>query len=543
MPLPLLAGIALGVGALFGAAGHSVANDNNKEADTIYRNSKQWYDNTNENFLAVKSNCENALQTLGTNKKNVLDTSFKKFAKSFSKVKSIQIQDSIGILELGKFAIDYDDTLEIQKINNDCNDIIAAGTMGGVAGATLLLATGGTAAITGITSSAIVAGQGLAFAGGAAVSGMGMGAVGSGFAVAGAGLSATIAPLATIAAPVILFTGISASLKSEENLSKARLYESEVEEAIAEMEILTIKCNAIAEKTNIHNELLTQLNDIFTPCTKLLEDVTNNIHRRSFKKEITSKDLTSEERELLAVSRAVAGAIKALIDTPLLTENSEVNTESQIIHEQTQKQLPILTQNVQQVTSYSYTRAGGLNNNKFIKYTFVAFEVTLAIILAFSSFYYLQNLLGSLIISVSTGLFFLTFPTVDNEEKIPLKSTLGGINLLSYTVAITSLFYICSPNIIFNKGMAFWLFIAGFIFLIIGSKLMEYLDVAFVFLENTTVLISRLVMGAFAFFSSSFLLLFFCSWLKFPLTIMLVLISIISFVFSLIFALICSRSI
>jgi len=57
-------------------------------------------------------------------------------------------------------------------------------------------------------------------------------------------------------------------------------------------------------------------------------------------KEIKVEDLSAEELELIAVTRALAGAVKAVIDTPILAKDGKVSKESLEVYDNSRKSLP-----------------------------------------------------------------------------------------------------------------------------------------------------------------------------------------------------------
>ena len=113
---------------------------------------------------------------------------------------------------------------------------IKSSATGAAAGAVVALAASG--------SLSVVTG-GLATAGTALMAGEVSAAAG----IAGSALSFGVAmtPLAAIAAPVILFTGISASMKADENLEKANTMYAQAEAASEKMKVSEMLCGAITD--------------------------------------------------------------------------------------------------------------------------------------------------------------------------------------------------------------------------------------------------------------------------------------------------------
>ena len=176
------------------------------------------------------------------------------------------------------------------------------------------------------------------------------GEIGAAAGMAGSALSigASMSPMAFIAAPVVLFTGISASMKADENLEKAQVMHSEAESASEQMKNSEILCNAVAHKSDMFHQLLVELNSMFSKCAAMSNSVTYEIS-------INKREFTRKEYELLAVTESLAKAVKTIIDTPILSaDGNSVDENAEKVYENTALQLPVLQQRVQVIDSYDY---------------------------------------------------------------------------------------------------------------------------------------------------------------------------------------------
>lgn len=338
----LLAGMAVVSGAV-GIGGHINARETNERAERKMMEAQELYDEAEAELNVSKENAENALLKLGYQKKSILDSSMRRFLAAYDKIKHIQVVESIGINELSKFTIKSQDELELRKITNIYSSSIQSGAAGAATGAIVALAASG--------SLPIVAG-GLTTAGTA----LAAGEIGLAAGVAGSALSfgAAMTPLAAVAAPVIMFTGLSASAKADENMERARAMYAEARAAAEEMRISITLCNAIVDKSNMLNGLVVELNKMFTECSNLLEGVVRTKEGRFFKKTLTSESFTEDELKLIAVTRALAGAIKAVIDTPILTNDGNLAIQAQKVYDQTQAKIPDFKNAVQEVRNVDY---------------------------------------------------------------------------------------------------------------------------------------------------------------------------------------------
>lgn len=343
MPIPFLLG-ALGVVAgVVGAGGHLSAKETNERAQRISEEAKELYNDSKCSLERAQNNTEKALLKLGYQKKNVLDSSMKQFLDSYDKVKHIQVSKSIGVDEILNFSIDQQAAIELREMTDIYAGMVSSGTTGAAAGAVVALAASG--------SLSVVTGT-LATAGSALLAGEVTAAAG----IAGSALSfgAAMTPLAAVAAPVVLFTGISASMKADENLEKANAMYAEAEAASEKMKVSETLCVAISERSEMFNKLLVDLNGMFSECSALLTGVVKKKEGRIFKKKLTSTNFTEDELKLMAVTRSLAGAVKSVIDTPLLSEDGNIAYESEKIYNETIERLPDFSEAVTEVRSIEY---------------------------------------------------------------------------------------------------------------------------------------------------------------------------------------------
>ena len=343
MPIPfLLAGLGVAAGVI-GAGGHLSAKETNERAQRKSQEAQELYNKAKYSLEQAQNTTEKALLKLGYQKKSILESSMRQFLTAYDKVKHIQVAESVGINEISKFTIDQQGAIEIKQMTDIYSSSIKSGATGAAAGAVVALAASG--------SLSVVTG-GLATAGTALMAGEVSAAAG----IAGSALSfgAAMTPLAAIAAPVILFTGISASMKADENLEKANTMYAQAEAASEKMKVSEMLCGAITDRSKMFDALLSNLNQMFSECSSLLVGVVNKKEGRIFKKKLTSKDFSEEDLKLIAVTRALAGAVKSVIDTPILSKDGNISYESENVYAQTVEKLPDFSQAVEEVKSIDY---------------------------------------------------------------------------------------------------------------------------------------------------------------------------------------------
>lgn len=342
MPLPfLLAGLAVGV---LGAGAHMSATDTNKTAQRRSAEAVNLYKNAKRSFDKTQNETEKALLTLGYEKKNVLGSSMDYFFKSYEKVKDIQITESVGINELSKFTFDQQDAIQIREMTDIYSSTIQSGTAGAAAGTIVALAASG--------SLPMVAG-GLATAGSALMAGE----IGLAASAAGSALSVGVAatPLAAIVAPALLFTGFSASIKADENLEKANAQYAEAEAAVEKMRVSETLFRAITERSEMYNDLLLKLDVMFSECTAKMAGVIKKREGKIRKRKLTSRSFSEEEMKLMAVTCALAKAVKTVIDTPILsTDGKNVSVEAETTFNLISTEMPHFDNEVKEIEETNY---------------------------------------------------------------------------------------------------------------------------------------------------------------------------------------------
>lgn len=340
MAIPLIVAGAVG---LLGISGHLSAKETNEMAQRVSQEAKSMYDNAKSALESEQKMTEQSLLRLGRSKKRVMDNSIKQFLRAYDRIKDVQLSESIGLNELSKFSVDKQGALQLQKMSDVYSSSISSGAAGAAAGTLIALAaSGGLPVVTGAFS---IAGSALA-----------LGEFGAAAGIAGSALSfgAAMTPLSAIAAPVILFTGISASIKADENLEKANVMHAEAESACEKMKVSQTLCKAIQKRSDMYDKLLRDLDSMYRSCTVLLDRVTKNKVEISQGRTLTSADFTEEELKLIAVTRALTGAVKAVIDTPILSKDGSVSDESKTVYTNTTAAIPSFGSQVGEVKSYDY---------------------------------------------------------------------------------------------------------------------------------------------------------------------------------------------
>lgn len=335
MPIPfLIAGLGVAAGVL-GAGGHINAKKTNERAQKRAQEAQDLYNSAKDSLEQEQNKTEKALLKLGYEKKKILDTSMCQFLNAYDKIKNYRCIKSVGINEISKFNISEKDEIELRQMMDIYSSSIKSGAAGAATGAIVVLAASGSlTVVTGgleIAVSALLAGE-----------------VGAAAGIAGSALSfgAAMTPLAAVAAPFVLFTGISASMKADENLEKANTMYAEAEAASEKMKVSETLCGAITERSKMFNDLLVDLDRMFSECSSLMAGVIR-------KKEIT-KDFTEEDMKLFAVTRSIAGAVKTVIDTPILSKDGNISCKAEEKYNEVVEGLPECRKEVEHIKQIDF---------------------------------------------------------------------------------------------------------------------------------------------------------------------------------------------
>jgi hypothetical protein len=331
--LPLiLAGI--GTGILGIGKGIKAAIDT-KDAGRINRNAENLIADAKEILETARKYSSGSLEVLGKKKVYVLDNNIERFLRTFKKIKNVDLQDSVGLDELKRFRIDSQAFSELREMSSYASSIaggIATGTVGGALAAfgaysgamAFGAASTGTAIAT--LSGAAATNATLAFLGGGSLAAGGLGMAG-GAAVLG-GL---------VAGPALAIMGFVIGAKASNNLDNARSNMAEARKIAEELATGASLCNGIRRRSYMFHRLLVRLDIQFLRLNYELEKIVKT-YGKNYRK------YPGEQKHIVAQICSLAGAIKAVLDTPILTEDGALAPQSETMVTEMRDKLPLLAQ-------------------------------------------------------------------------------------------------------------------------------------------------------------------------------------------------------
>ena len=322
MPFPLLfIGIAAATGTI--GVGKSVkAVANTREAKTINQDANASIDDAKEALETQRDLCRESLENLGKEKLFILNSSVQSFIQTFQQIKNIDFQASEGLDELNKMPLDHKEFEELKEMGNFAMNIAkgaTVGTMGGAltaigaysAASTFAAASTGTAIAT--LSGAAATNATLAFFGGGSLAAGGLGMAG-GTAVLG-GL---------VAGPALCVMGLITDAKAKKDLENAKANQAQSQVICEELHQNALVCEAIRRRCYMFYTLLARLDAYFLPLVYRMEDIVANEGEdyRAYK---------PESKKAIAACASAVSSIKAVLDTPLLTEEGDLTEESETV--------------------------------------------------------------------------------------------------------------------------------------------------------------------------------------------------------------------
>lgn len=319
MPLPLIFIIPAAATGIAGAGKTVKGFMDSHEADKLTNNANDRIEAAKNSLKRSRFACADALESLGEEKLFVLNNSIMRFIDSFEQIKNLELVESLGLEELRKFHIDKESLGELKEMQQFAAAVaggVGAGAAGGALtafgaySAAMSLATASTGTAISTLSGAAATNATMAFFGGGSLAAGGAGMAGGTMVLGG-----------LVAGPALLVMGLITSKKAEEKLEIAKANNAQANEICEELGNAAFQCDAIRRRTYMFYSFLARLDTRFVPLVFKLEDVLKN--------EGTDYTFYSEESKRIVLQTAtLAGSIKAILDTPILTEEGALTEES-----------------------------------------------------------------------------------------------------------------------------------------------------------------------------------------------------------------------
>lgn len=322
MPIPFLL-IGIGAGAAALGIGKSVkAGVDQKDANDINERAQDVVQAATEGANKARRNSGDAITNLGEEKIKVLENSIKPFITSFEKLHNVDLTDSDGLEELQNFRIDKQSFNELKEMQAMAASIVGGVASGAAIGAITAFGAYGGAMAFGAAST----GTAIASLSGIAATNATLAFLGGGsLAVGGLGIAGGAAVLGgLVAGPALAVMGFIVGAKASANKDKAYSNLAQAREFRENMETVKSVCKGIRMRANMFERLLLKLDAIFAPLVYSLDQII-------IASGTDYSKFSPEQKATVAASMSLAGAIKAVLDTPILTEDGNLTAESETV--------------------------------------------------------------------------------------------------------------------------------------------------------------------------------------------------------------------
>ncbi len=330
MPLPLLFIIPAAVTGAAGIGKGIKACIDIKDAKDTNDLANRYVNGAKDELEKSRKLSGKALENLGEKKLFILDKSINNFIKIFEQIHNIDLEESKGLDELNKFKIDKQAFTELKELGGYAASFLGGTASGAVGGAltafgawsaagTFATASTGTA-IAGLSGAAATNAT-LAFFGGGSLAAGGLGIAG-GAAVLG-GL---------VAGPALAVVGFIVGAKASQQKDEAYSNLAQAKKIAEELGTAKCLCDAIKTRANLFYYLLIRLDSVFSPLVYELENILKSSGN-------DYKQYNDNQKKSIAAALTWAGTIKAILDTPILTEDGSLTEESDAICNEINKKL------------------------------------------------------------------------------------------------------------------------------------------------------------------------------------------------------------
>lgn len=284
---------------------------NSKTADLIQEEAENLLKIEQENMEQTKVYTNKAIKKLGKLKLQISSENIGRFIDSFSKIKNVELQNSLGIDELQNLDLSEEQLQEMKEGSLKATDLLVGGITGVGAGTLLGWGTyGGVMALGTASTGTAIGGLGGAAATNATLAWIGGGSIATG----GGGMALGIQVLGgVIAGPALLVSGGIFGSKAKTKLNDSYSNLSEAKVIVEELGLADTELKIITRTTYEIINLLNVLRAILDMGVVEMENIVAT--------HADWEDYSLDEKNVVASTMKAAQLVKGIIDTPLLAED------------------------------------------------------------------------------------------------------------------------------------------------------------------------------------------------------------------------------
>lgn len=322
MPIPFLFIGAAAATGVFGVGKTIKAGIDNSNAKDINRSANDRIETAKKELEKARKTCGTSLEKLGEEKLFILNNSINEFIASFEKLKNIDFSQSLGLEELNKMHMDKKTFSDLKEMGNFAASFMGGAAVGAAGGAMTAFGAYGAAMTFGAAST----GTAIASLGGAAATNATLAFFGGGsLAAGGLGMAGGTAVLGgLVAGPALMVMGLITGAKASANLDNAYANSAKADEICEQLKTGTVQCIAIRRRTYMFYNLLARLDSYFLPLVFRMENIIEN-------EGTDYSTYTLDSKRTIASAASIAGTIKAVLDTAILTEAGDLTKESESV--------------------------------------------------------------------------------------------------------------------------------------------------------------------------------------------------------------------
>lgn len=322
MPIPIILGAVAAVAAARGVVSGAKGVMDTNTANKVQNQAEAILKKEQEKIKQTKATTADAIKKLGELKLEVSSRSLGTFVDIFSKIKDVELEESLGLEELAKLNMSEEKLRDMKNVSLHAADILSGGIAGVGAGALLGWGTyGGIMALgTASTGTAIGGLSGVA-ATNATLAWLGGGSLAAG----GGGMALGSMVLGgIIAGPALMIAGGIFGSKARKKLNNAYSNLAEAKKMAAEIQLADKELQLVRRNANRVRNILYTLNRLLKEANLRMRNITSM--------KSNWKEFTDKEKSTVAAAVKSAQLIKAVIDTPLLSEDGLLTKEMKDLH-------------------------------------------------------------------------------------------------------------------------------------------------------------------------------------------------------------------